>query len=323
MGKHVVCSGCSFTRQQKRLGIDGTDIDFLSDDKNFWRWPHHLQEILKDDIIYNLGNPTNDNNVILLSIITKINELIKKGIDTNDIYVIVQWSDANRKSYFISKDIGKQFNSDLKETLNSDDAFSHVSAYLGDDGYYILSGGYNYDHVPYNVVDVFDSMALYSSTENFTIEYCKNILFLQNFCKIHKISNFHFNLSFNFLQPKYTFEIKDIYIDKKVPKSYFNKSYENQYIHTIFEQIDLDKVWLYEDGLTNHGGIMEWAIRVFDEKLDKQLFMEHDTINTYKSVDGMVKNNPNMYPLGHPSEQMNKKFVENVILKNFFKKNLE
>ena len=318
MGKHIVCSGCSFTRQQRRLGINGTDTDFLSDDKNFWRWPHHLQELLKDDKVYNLGNPTNDNNVILLSIITKVNELIKDGVDTKDIYVIVQWSDANRKSYFISKNVAKEFNSDLEETQNSDDSYSHVSAYLGDDGYYILSGGYSYDHVPYDVVNVFDSMALYSSTENFTIEYCKNILFLQNFCKIHNIPNFHFNLSFNFLQPKYTFEMKDIYYDKKIPKSYFNKLYDNQYIQTIFEQIDLDNVWLYEDALTNHGGIMEWAIRDFDEDSDTQLFMEHDTNSTFNSVKELVEDDPNRYPLGHPSEQMNKKFVENIILKNFF-----
>lgn len=318
MGKHIVCSGCSFTRQQRRLGINGTDIDFLLDDKNFWRWPHHLQKLLKDDKVYNLGNPTNDNNVILLSIITKVNELIKGGVDTKDIYVIVQWSDANRKSYFISKNVGKEFNSDLEETQNSDDAYSHVSAYLGHDGYYILSGGYSYDHVPYDVVNVFDSMALYSSTENFTIEYCKNILFLQNFCKIHNIPNFHFNLSFNFLQPKYTFEMKDIYFDKKIPKSHFNKSYKNQYIQTIFEQIDLDNVWLYEDKFTNHGGIMEWAIRDFNEDSDRQLFMEHDTDSTFNSVKELVEDNPNRYPLGHPSEQMNKKFVENIILKNFF-----
>ena len=42
---NIVCGGCSFTRQAKRLGLNGTDTDFLEDELQMWRWPHHIQEL--------------------------------------------------------------------------------------------------------------------------------------------------------------------------------------------------------------------------------------------------------------------------------------
>jgi hypothetical protein len=34
---NIVCGGCSFTRQAKRLGLNGTDTDFLEDELQMWR----------------------------------------------------------------------------------------------------------------------------------------------------------------------------------------------------------------------------------------------------------------------------------------------
>ena len=40
-----------------------------------------------------MGNPTNGNNIIAVSTLSKVTELLKKGIDPNDIQVFIQWSD--------------------------------------------------------------------------------------------------------------------------------------------------------------------------------------------------------------------------------------
>ena len=45
MGKHIICSGCSFTRQEKRIGLDGDSTNFYMDDPSMWRWPHWIQKL--------------------------------------------------------------------------------------------------------------------------------------------------------------------------------------------------------------------------------------------------------------------------------------
>ena len=37
MSKYIVCSGCSFTRQEYRLGFDGDDEHYMADNSNMWR----------------------------------------------------------------------------------------------------------------------------------------------------------------------------------------------------------------------------------------------------------------------------------------------
>ena len=45
MSKYIVCSGCSFTRQEYRLGFDGDDEHYMADNSNMWRWPHWIQKL--------------------------------------------------------------------------------------------------------------------------------------------------------------------------------------------------------------------------------------------------------------------------------------
>lgn len=318
--KHIVCGGCSFTRQGKRIGIDGTSDNFMEDNLPFWRWPHHIQKKY-DCKVHNLGNPTNDNQVIAFSIINKVNELLDSGIKPSDVFVIPQWSDSNRRSFFISNEISKQYNSELKYKDNDENAYAHVSSYLdnsdeniGKNGYFIQSGGYSYNHVLYNVVDVFDKIAEYSSEEYFLIGHFKNILFLQNYLKLKGIDFIQFNLSYNFKSAWDDMNYHSIYYDKKIPKSFFDFNYKNPYVQSLFKMIDMDKMWLYRDDMTNNGGITEWSIRNYDYKSDVQLFMEHDLEHSFDSIESFIKSRKeDEHPYGHPSQQMNKKFVENVL----------
>ena len=36
--RHVICCGCSFTRDFKRYNINGTDRDFDGDSEKFFKW---------------------------------------------------------------------------------------------------------------------------------------------------------------------------------------------------------------------------------------------------------------------------------------------
>ena len=327
--KHIVCGGCSFTRQQKRIGINGTSDDFMDDSKNMWRWPHHIQSIY-DCKVHNLGNPTNDNQVISFSIIDKVNELIDSGVSSDDIFVITQWSDAQRRSFFISDSVSKMCNSELKYNDNNENAYAHVSAYLdnsdkniGKNGYFIQSGGYSYNHVLYDVVDIFDKIAEYSSDEYFLIGHFKNILFLQNYLKLKGIDFIQFNLSFNFQFCGEDLNYKSIYYDKKIPKCNFDFKYHNPYVQSLYKMIDMNKMWLYKDEFTNCGGITEWAIRNYKYEEDTQLFMEHDLEYTFNSIEEFISSrNIDENPYGHPSEQMNKKFVK-MVLNSFIEKFLK
>jgi len=327
--KHIVCSGCSFTRQEHRIGINGTDIDFMKDSIGYWRWPHYLQDIYSNVKVYNYGNPTNDNRVILLSIIKKVQELLNGGVKSSDIFVITQWSDVNRKSFFISEKIAKEYNSTLKYKDIDENAYAHISAFydncddsIGENGYFIQSGGYHYPHVIYPVVDVFDKLGQYHSVENSYIEFFEIVLNLQNYLKSNCINYIQFNLSYNFNQESEHLSFRDVYYDKKIVKSHFDFKYNNPYIQLLYDLVDMDKFYLYSDEYTNNGGITEWAIRNFNVNTDEQLFMEHNLLER-NGIDNFIKEmecRENEWPYGHPSNLMNKKFILDVLssyLKDF------
>lgn len=329
MEKYIITNGCSFTRQYRRIGITGTYDDFIDDTQGQWRWAHHIKDIYKNANVINLGCPTNDNEVIALSTMDMVNKLIQKGISSNNILVITQWSESARNSFFISKEVSEVYGSRLKYKDNHENAYAHVSAYLdncdrsvGKNGYFIQSGGYSYDHVLYDVVDVFDKQGEYISPESKLITYFRNILLLQNFLKLNKVDSISFNLSYNLNEVSGANTFLQTY-NRTINRNIFKGSYDNPYIQSLFNLVDMDLMWLYKDDETNNGGITEWAIRTFDKEIDRQLFMEHDidNPNSVSNFDEWIKtNDKNMeHPHGHVSEQMNKKFVKTILNKKIQK----
>ena len=84
--KHLICNGCSFTRAG-RLNIDVTDDNFVTEDNTsysstdsneFYYYPHQIQLLHPEIKVINLGNVTNDNQVISRNIIYKKKDLIQK-----------------------------------------------------------------------------------------------------------------------------------------------------------------------------------------------------------------------------------------------------
>ena len=90
--KYLITNGCSFTRCG-RLNIDVTDSNFLQEDiaygdtNEFYYYPHHIQLLHPEIKVINLGNVTNDNQVIARNIMYKIEKLKKEGIEIGRAHV--------------------------------------------------------------------------------------------------------------------------------------------------------------------------------------------------------------------------------------------
>ena len=102
--KYLVTSGCSFT-SATRVNVHRTDDIFLNEPSRFHYYPHWLQKKFPNIKVFNMGNPGNNNALIVRSIIFKVKELIKKGVNPAEIAVIVQWSSYFRRSHLISKEL--------------------------------------------------------------------------------------------------------------------------------------------------------------------------------------------------------------------------
>lgn len=330
---YIICGGCSFTRQYKRLGLDGTDEDFLEDELRMWRWPHHIQKLYSNYKVYNLGNPTHDNTCIAHSVIKKTTELLNQGINANDIKIIVQWSDQDRDSFFFSKKVTEEYNCQVIEPSYTgldmrDDRWSHLSTFAENNhfenrwGYYLLNGGFMWDHIKYPT-DILEANAKYNSPTQSLIRLLTNYLLLQNFCRVNNIKFFTFSLGLNFYDDDaydshfgYQNTLENVYKLRKITNIKMDFNIKNPYVKYLFDAVDLSNNYFYQDDNTNIGGIMEWTIANFDYDSDKEAFMEHelgqwDTFDEFYKKSGVIGT-------GHVSQQMNKKFVKQ-ILSDFLK----
>lgn len=295
--KYIITSGCSFTRQFRRVGITGTADDFQTDPVSQWKWPHFIQKEFKNDKVINYGNPTNDNAVIVDSIIYGVAKLLKDNVKPKDIKVIVQWSGWSRSSFFISKSkqienpnyyLNKEFIKEKHKNEEITEHFAHVNdfidekkEYIGEHGYYILSGGYygGGEHIKARAIEFFhDFVEHILSPEERMLQYFKSILLLQSFCKEkgidYKCFSMHNNLSKSYNE-KDAFPYCDknmaykVVMNKFIPITWeddLSYNYEDRpYLKYLYDLIDFDKFWFYkEEGVTKYGGQSEWAIKNFD-----------------------------------------------------------
>lgn len=359
--KHIVTSGCSFTRQYRRVGITGTSDDFMDDCLTQWKWPHFIQKAYPEFKVWNYGNPTNDNGTILQSTIYGVNKLLKSGVSPDDIKVIVQWSGVNRNSAFISKDkqieknyfLNKKFVKERdKNTYPIVEDFAHVNdfidvpkSYQGEHGYFILSGGYMASHVKIRSVDYFEGYIDHvMSIDERLLEYCKNILFLQYYCKSNGIdykcftmhNNFSLEYNLNDRFPSFAPIGSDkddawhIIMEKYIPTTWDSdvkdQYADKPYIKYLYDLIDFDKFWFYEkEGITKFGGQVEWCIQNYDinEVSDDKdfpniIWHEYRTNwdNGKRSVEDMLEYFKSNHFWQHASPYANRKFVKNE-LKDF------
>jgi hypothetical protein len=301
MKKYIVTSGCSFTRQYRRVGLTGNEYDFMDDHISQWKWPHFIQEQFPDYEVSNYGNPTNDNAVITNSILYGVDKLLKQGVSPSDIKVIVQWSAWSRNSAFISQykqnTMNYQLYPDPKRAKEND--YAHINdfinvpkKYAGEHGYFILAGGYHATHVDVRSIDFFDEYVKHVfSVDERMIEYFKNILLIQNYCNLHNIEYKFFTMHNNFSKeyvndtnfprwrPEDTnkSEAYHVVYNNFIPitwQSDLNPLFENKpYVKYLYDMVDFDKFWFYtEENVTKYGGQVEWSIKRhnFDEVSDNE-----------------------------------------------------
>jgi hypothetical protein len=355
--KYVITNGCSFTRAG-RINIDVTDDNFVNEDdmtkigvaSEFNYYPHWIQILNPELKVINLGNVTNDNQVIARNLIYKIEKMKKDGIDPSDISVIVQWSSFYRNSYFVSPSKQKE-NPKLKLPQHRkrwDDDYAHINDFveekneIGENGYYFLSGGYGMDHVK-NPMKEFAYLNLghYHSYEERLLVFLETIVMLQMYFKSNGIKYKMFNIANNF-SDEYVLnfingggfpmfkpdnsknnEMYEIIKNKYIPNTWNSKMeyFQNPYLNHYYNMIDWDSFWFYEEeNLHKFGGVTEWGIRNFDINYSDNingniLFMEQNRngiIHTEQSLIDIYKTG---CPLGHISSSLYRIFVKEIIAK--------
>lgn len=353
--KHIVTSGCSFTRQARRVGITGDEYDFMDDPKGLWKWPNFIQKLYTDYKVITYGNPTNDNDVIAKSILYGVDKLLKDGVAPADIKVIVQWSGWSRNSFFISKEVQIKNNYFLnkdfvkerdKDTYPINEDFAHINdfintpkSYVGEHGYFILSGGYHNDHVKAKAKEFFnDYVEHVFSAEERLIAYFQSILLVQSFCKANGIDYLCFTMHNNFSEdfvnadrfplwkPENSNESQAWHIinEKYIPITWKNDikiQFENK-PHTkwLYDMIDFNNFWFYkEEGVTKFGGQVEWSIKNYNhEEIGKSEQQPNliwlECADLYKegkfTKEDLIKFLEDTVYWQHTSPYLNEKFVK-------------
>ena len=339
--KHIVVSGCSFTNNY-RCNLEN-ERRWERDQIEDWTWAHWLQkELTQTHIVHNYGTITNDNKTIARSIIYKVSDLLKNGINANDITVIVQWTTLTRNSFFITPQKYTNINPSERYKKNNE-SWPHTVDFLinGKDkktpyehGYFHLTGGFNPTNNPINIDTVtFEWLDKVMTYDERYFEWFEYITLLLNFLELNNITKIKFfcmnnNFSKVYLDggktPPYyhTPKNKSVYEciiqNKDICNTWEQKDlvFENSYVKSYADKIDFYKYfWFYEENLVSlYGGIIEWSIRNFDINLEKDNLPKV----LWREMNGMSIDEQKQYLekswYGHTSSILTHKFVNDIVL---------
>ena len=295
--KSIVVSGCSFTN----CGMS---------------WPYYI----KDHHVYNVGAPGAGNGYISRAAIYESDRLLKEGIDNKDINVIVMWSGIDRFEVLSTSDspLHKDYISGNKNRW----WLSNYIRNIREEDSIWLKSSISYMRWENKAVRKLFSQYwkyFYNAEESFlkTLEY---ILRVQHYCEVRNIK-YKF-CSWQNIFNQYDFEVPSGYerngqklsghetwimdwfdtehwthnrfwpkeLNQKISKDTpLLKDIYPQTTH-LWDMIDFDKFWFYEDEQVEYGGLAEWVL----------LGAKHNM--------GM-ENDP-----AHPSEDSHKKFTKEVVL---------
>ncbi len=336
--KHLVASGCSFSSLVKPNIDMPTEYDLDKKDKTTWTWIEWIQYYNKDNYqIHNYGCPTNDNDTIVESVLYGINKLLKSGVSTNDIEVIIQWSAVSRKSFFIPK--GMVDRSKQVVTTHTNDFISE-KRYKYEHGFKYLSGGYNKTNNLDELNDIcFNYLALEYSNEERIINFLKNVIFISNFCKAKGIKYKFFTMGNNFTSKIFTpYELlhktlktqqephlpirPDIIKEKAIGKNWDDGILmDTPYINYLLDLVDLNDFWFFEmDGYHKYGGSIEWSVANWGDGVKDDSGFGLSEIIYFEMEDLTEEERANYFKhrsYGHPSSLMWRKFYFEVIEKYF------
>jgi hypothetical protein len=284
-----------------------------------------------------MGSPGNNNSIIARSAIYKAKQLIKEGVPSNEIGIIIQWSSYFRRSHFISNDI--------KEFIPFDEHKDYVNDYLrekiepGENGYWmnLAIPDMKYSSMEKDNKRMFKYNQSYLETlyndESRYFEWLEYFDYIINFCKANDIqlkcffmhNSFSAQYDYGLMPGNYNdgnAMIKGIFDDKNIFNTWNETRYRiDNYPYTkyLYNSIDWDKYcWFFnEDGLHKMGGVFEWTIRNQVKSSDENfnpLFMEYEDFGSQSKLEDAIINGK-MGWTGHVSSCNYKKFTEEVILK--------
>jgi hypothetical protein len=250
-----------------------------------------------DYIVLNLGNPTNDNNTIKRSVTYWVEYIQSNGGIVDKVFT--QWSQPYRNSFLIK---------DYKGELETG---SHTSNYLPtpknykDEFWYLTGGYYETNNSKYIGIDGILKTHHQMLSQNHSYSLVETIIDLSNYLDKEGIDYTYFTLKDIFYEPE--FRTTDVYngeIFKNENIDYFIRN--SQYFSVYLDKLPFHKFWFYEEDGLKKGGLYEYAVR--NQKnvdnydgLKKVLFSEN--------LDG------NFDWYGHPSSILNKKFVNEELVK--------
>jgi hypothetical protein len=340
--KHIVASGCSFTNNF-RINI-GDERRWSRDPIEDWTWAHWLQENLKETHqLHNYATVTNDNKTIARSIIYKVSDLLKQGVNPNDISVVAQWTSLTRNSFFISPEKYQSNKNPSNSYIKQYDSWAHTSDYLinGKDktnpyqqGYFHLTGGFNATNNPINIDPVvFEWLDKVMTHDERYLEWFEYIILLLSFLEVNGITKIKFfnmsnNFSKNYLKEGKTPPFYHTPIDKSVYECIITNrdicntweqkdlEFDNAYVKSYADKINFDKYfWFFEENFVSlYGGIIEWSIRNFNSELEtdnlpKVLWREMNGLD----IEGQKAYLERSW-YGHTSSILANKFVKDVVL---------
>jgi len=294
---HIITAGYSFTN----CGMS---------------WPYHIE----NQNVYNVGTVGAGNGYISRAAIWECENLLKNGIPTEEISLIIMWSGIDRFEVLSTSDspLHKDYIGESKDRW----WLSNYNQNLDErESVWLKSSIPDMDWDNRAVIDLFKQYWKYFYTEEEsilkTLEY---ILRDQNYCKVKNIK-YKF-CSWQNLFNKYSFKVPSgweyenqelfsheiwtmswldgqhwlpnrfwpIDITQKISRDTpLLKDVYSQTTH-LWDMVDFDKWWLYEDEQVEYGRLAEWVM------LD-------------------VKHNMGMSDdPAHPSEESHKQFTKDVVL---------
>ena len=214
--KHIITSGCSYSDVGSNC------------------WPKFIKDYFDDLNTYNYGSCSRGSDYISRTIISGCQKLIDRGVNVDDIFVLVGWSGMQRRDMLVNNE-SKQMYYEFK---NYEDVFSEIT--------------YT-NNLPIGIWQAFnEKWSKFLPDEQSYILSMENILRTQWYLESNQIEYKFFSFV-NIFDYHHYFDVwtDDYDLSKQVK---INKIFPS--IDYLFKMVDWNRWWFWKD----YGGIGNWIL---------------------------------------------------------------
>ncbi len=302
MDKYIIGSGCSFTEGRAT-------------------WLNRISEYRKDLIIYNHAFSGASPDLMANSVIWRVLDLEKKGINLKDVYVLIQASHTDRFSIFINES-AKPFESGYGYKAirkHSNNQWEHLYEKVSWGENYWTDWDYRKMHIdpatPFDNEEILDTCGFLRG-HNDSLD--SHSIFDYYWNNIVTLENLYINYLNEYLKLQWFLKSKDIkykmfcgwntFVNERtnILKKTENKNspffVDDMKMAKIFwDMIDWSQWWKFENKHVKFGGLREWTQYNLSDK------------NDWYCQDLNEKIGENGFD-SHPSEKSHDEFCKNVVL---------